>query len=338
MFQSSIWRCRLTLAALCAAALIHAVPAGAQDLKKISVNSFKSSTAWPIWAAQKNGFFAQEGLAIDLTFTRGSREQMTSLIRGGIDVAVTALDNVIAYVEGEGSPDAPKNADLIAFMGGNNGNLRLIALPDIKSVKDLKGKDIAVDAISTGFSFVLREILAKSGLKPDDYKFVAVGGTGQRWQALQKKLQAAALLTPPLTLIAEARGFNNLADASDVLGSYQGLVGSARREWAQKNSDLVIRYIRAYRRGQDWLYAPGNKDAAISILRAEIPETSQKLAEATYVLLIGKGTGFDRDAKLNLTGAKHVLDLRRRYGPQGKTIADVRHFIDDSYFEKALKR
>jgi hypothetical protein len=38
-----------------------------------------------------------------------------------------------------------------------------------------------------------------------------------------------------------------------------------------------------------------------------------------------------------LAGAKNVLDLRRRYGPKGKTITDARHFVDESYFNRAVK-
>jgi ABC-type nitrate/sulfonate/bicarbonate transport system substrate-binding protein len=249
----------------------------------------------------------------------------------------TALDNVIAYSEGEGAPGTPKDGDLNAFLGGNSGLLSLIAQPEYKSVKELKGTDIAVDALSTGYSFVLLEMLAKAGLGTDDYKLTAVGGTGARWQALQKKQYSAALITPPLSLIAEARGFSNVANASDVLGGYQGSVSATRREWAAKNGPTIVRYIRAYRAGQEWLMDPANKDAAIAILKGEFPQMQDKLAQATYKLLITDNKGYDPGAKIDMAGAKNVLELRRRYGPKGKTITDVGRFIDQSYFEQAIK-
>ena len=135
--------------------------ARAADKTKVTINAFKSASLWPIWSAQKIGAFDKEGLAIDLSYTHGSKSQMTGAIEGKFDMINTALDNVIAYSEGEGAPGTPKNGDLIAFTGGNNGSLTLIAQPDIKSIKDLKGKDLAVDAVSTGFSFVLREMLGQ---------------------------------------------------------------------------------------------------------------------------------------------------------------------------------
>ena len=39
-----------------------------------------------------------------------------------------------------------------------------------------------------------------------------------------------------------------------------------------------------------------------------------------------------------MAGAKNVLALRRKYGPKGKTITDVGHFIDESYFDQAVKK
>jgi ABC-type nitrate/sulfonate/bicarbonate transport system substrate-binding protein len=315
--------------------LIVAAPAQAQ--KQLTINSFKSSSIWPIWAAQKQGFFAQQGLTIKNVYTANSVAQMVGLTNGEFDMITTALDNIIAYSEGEGSPKAPKQADLIAVLGGNNGALSLIARPEIKSIKDLKDKDLAVDAISTGFSFVLREILNRNGLGPNDYKLVAFGNTGARWNALKDNKAMAGLLSPPLSQVATGAGYPDLADAADVLGGYQANVTGTRRDWAQKNGDTIVAYIRGYRAGLAWLKDPANKQAAIAVLREQIPEASQAAAERNYAVAVESPKGFDIGGKLDLAGAKQVLDLRRRWGPQGKTITDVGHFIDESYFDRAIK-
>src|SRR5215470_15118966 len=101
-----------------AAALTFAAPAHAQ--KQITLNSFKSSSLWPIWVAQKQGLFEKQGLTVKNVYTANSVAQMVGLIKGEFEMVTTALDNVIAYAEGEGAPDAPKDADLVALMGGNN--------------------------------------------------------------------------------------------------------------------------------------------------------------------------------------------------------------------------
>ena len=316
-------------------ALALALPAQAQ--KQITINSFKSSSLWPIWVAQRQGFFDAQGLATKNVYTANSVSQMVGLIKGEFEMVSTALDNVIAYDEGEGSPDAPKNADLVVFMGGNNGALSLIARPGIKSIKDLKGRDLAVDAISTGFAFVLQDILARGGLTGGDYKLVAFGNTGARWQALQKSQAVAGLLTPPISQTAMAQGYIKLADAAQVLGGYQGTVMAARRDWAKSNADTVVAFIRGYQQGLGWLLAPANKQAAMAILIAEIPETTPALAEENYALLVADPRGFDAGGKIDDAGAKRVLELRRRYGPQGKPAADIGSFVDQSYFARAAK-
>jgi ABC-type nitrate/sulfonate/bicarbonate transport system substrate-binding protein len=310
-----------------------ALPAQAQ--RTITVNSFKSSSLWPIWVAQRQGFFAGEGLAIRNLYTASSTAQMIGLIKGEFELVTTALDNVVAYDLGDGSPDAPKDVDLIVFMGGNNSALTLIGRPEIKSVKELRGRDLAVDAISTGFAFVLQEMLAREGVHAGDYKLVPFGNTGARLQALQKGAAAAGLLTPPLSQAALAQGFTNLGDAADVLGGYQGGVAAARRDWAKSNAEVIVGFIRGYRKGLDWLHVPANREAALEILIAEIPETSRALAEENYALLVSDPRGLDPGGKLDLAGVKRVLDLRRQYGPPGRPAADIGRFIDESYFERA---
>jgi ABC-type nitrate/sulfonate/bicarbonate transport system substrate-binding protein len=325
---------RLPILAVCLLALGQAAPAHAQ--KSITINSFKGSNVWPIWAAQKQGFFAKEGLATRNVYTVSSITQMTGLIKGEFDVVTTAFDNVVAYDLGDGSPDAPKDPGLIAFLGSNDGALSLVARPEIKSVKELKGRELAVDAISTGFAFVLQEMLAREGLHAGDYKLVAFGNTGARLKAMQDGKAVAAVLTPPLSLAAVAQGYVNLGDAAKVLGGYQGIVAGARREWAKANPDTVVAFIRGYRAGLAWLQAPANKQAALDVLRAEVPETSIADAEENYTMMVANPLGFDPGGKLDLAGAKEVLDLRSKYGPPGR-IADLARFIDETYFERAAK-
>ena len=105
----------------------------------------------------------------------------------------------------------------------------------------------------------------------------------------------------------------------------------------QENADTVVGVIRAYRQGLEWLKSPANKEAAIAILRAELPETTQAAGEETYSFLVAAPKGFDVGGKLDLAGAKHVLELRRKYGPEGKTGTDIARFIEESYFAQAAK-
>ncbi len=89
-------------------------------------------------------------------------------------------------------------------MGGDNGFLRLVAVPDVKTISDLKGKQISVDALTTGYAFGLRKLLENGGLKPGDVEFVSAGGGVERYRALMEKKHAATLLISPFEVVPRA--------------------------------------------------------------------------------------------------------------------------------------
>jgi ABC-type nitrate/sulfonate/bicarbonate transport system substrate-binding protein len=184
---------------------------------------------------------------------------------------------------------------------------------------------------------VLQEILAKKGLTRADYKLVPFGNTGARFAAMKDNKAVAGLLAPPVSQAAVGQGYINLADAADALGGYQGTVIGTRRDYAKSNPQVVVGVIRAYRQGLQWLKLPANKQAAIEILRAEIDGISPAAGQEAYDFLVANPKGFDPGGKLDPAGSRQVLDLRRKYGPKGKTTTDVARFIDESWFEQAAK-
>jgi ABC-type nitrate/sulfonate/bicarbonate transport system substrate-binding protein len=305
--------------------------------KIVNLIVFPGGFNWPIWVAQEKGLFAKHGIDVKITPTPSSVFQLTNLIGGKFDIAMTAIDNLIAYREGQGEEPVP-GPDLFAFMGGDNGFLRLEAVPEVRSISDLKNKTVSVDARTTGYAFVLFEMLERGGLRLDqDYKVERAGGVLQRFQALMEKQHAATLLLSPFELQAEARGFRRLGNAIDVLGSYQGLVAGARKSWADANRDAVVGYIRAFSEAVDWLYDARNKDEAVAILRKNIPSMPEQVAMATYGVLLSPVDGFQRKAKLDLEGVRTVLKLRSKYAEPRKTLTDPAKYYDDSFYREAMR-
>jgi ABC-type nitrate/sulfonate/bicarbonate transport system substrate-binding protein len=200
----------------------------------------------------------------------------------------------------------------------------------------LQNKTIAVDAIGSAISFVVRELLALWGYPPNVYKTVALGDASARWGALRENRAAATLLTPPFTQLALAQGYTPLLNVADRLRGYQGTVAATRRDWAMANADAAIGFVRGYRSGLDWLKMPANRSAALDILRREMPELTVAAAVENYGLLIVDSKGFDPGGKIDPVGARTVFQLRRLYGPQGKGIPEVGYFIDESYFQRAI--
>jgi TRAP-type uncharacterized transport system substrate-binding protein len=119
---------------------------------------------------------------VSLTPTPNSVFQLSNLIDGKFDIAMTAIDNVVAYDEEQGEAQTVANLDLVAFMGGDNGFLRLVTVPEVKTYADLKGKQLSVDALTTGYAFVLRKLLEEHGLASTDYELAKSGGVVERFE------------------------------------------------------------------------------------------------------------------------------------------------------------
>lgn len=310
--------------------------ADAQTLQPVSVIVFPGGFNWPIWIAQEKGFFAKDGIEVKLTPTPNSVFQLTNLIDGKFDIAMTAIDNVIAYMEGQGEAKTEHKPDLIVFMGGDNGFLNVVTVPEVKSFADLKGKTVSVDALTTGYAFVLFDLLKRNGLQAGDYTVERAGGVLARWEAIKAKKHAATLLITPFDILAKGAGLNVLQYAIDVYGNYQGLVAASRREWASNNPKLVEAYIRGTIAGVDFLRDAKNKDEAIAILRKNLPQMSEGVAAQSYAAMAGP-KGFTPKAALDVEGVRKVLALRSEYGQPKKTMTDPMKFYDAKYYQAATR-
>jgi len=331
---------RALAASVCVAAAsgLGAAPVIAQtQVRELTVNVFPGGFNWPIWVAQEQGFFAKHGLKINTIDTPNSRAQLTGLIEGKFDVAMTAIDNLIAYREGQGGIEIDAR-ELIAVMGADNGFLRLTSVPEIKSIAELKGKQLSVDALTTGYAFVLLEIMARNGLMLDrDYTTVSAGGVMGRYQSLLKKDHAATMLISPFEVMAKTQGFNVLADADSALGDYQGLVAGVRRSWAQQNSRELTGYIRAYREALNWLYNPANKQVALDLFVGKVKGATPQSAATSYDVLLHPKTGFTRDAKISDTGVRTVIALREKFGKPAKKMQSIEAYYDPTWYNAASR-
>ena len=306
--------------------------------RPLSVVAFAGASNWPIWIGQKKGFFAKENLELSLDITPSSKQMASDVYEGKYGIALTAVDNVVAYVEGQGEAQLPGLADFVAFMGIDDGMLSLMAIEGIGSIGDLRGKEVSVDAMTTGFAFVLREALVRSSIQFDEITFVTVGGGAQRLAALREKKQAATLLNAPLDLIAEGAGAVRLADMRALIGPYQGIVGMARRSWLNCNREVAISFVRAFLATTAWLTDPANKAEAINILIERLQGTSPELAEKIYARLTDPQRGIRRDAVIDTDGLATVLALRSRYSSAARILDDPNRYLDPSVRRDALMR
>jgi ABC-type nitrate/sulfonate/bicarbonate transport system substrate-binding protein len=304
-------------------------------MSPLRVNVFPGGFNWPLFVAIEKGLFAREGIAVELQATTGSMAQMTDLANRNFEIAMTAFDNVVAYVEGQGEAPIGAQPEFFAFLGSDNSFLSLVAQPDISRPADLRGRAVSVDAATTGYAFALFDMLDSAGLKEGDYAVVKVGGMAQRFDDLWRGHNAATMLSTPYDLLAQRAGLRVLARLE---GPYQGNAGAARRGWARSNPDLVAAYIRLYLEAVGWLYEPVNKAEACDILQRHVAAMTPELAAASYPVLLDASDGFFRDGRVQEEGVRGVLRLRSRYAAERRILSDPGKYFDHHYWELAQTR
>lgn len=221
-------------------------------------------------------------------------------------------------------------------MGATQIELALVTAPDVKTVADLKGRSVALDALATGFAFVFYEMLSRAGLDKSDVEMVPVGATPLRWESVKDGKHAATLTIEPFTSIARAQGFNVPQTSTDLFAAYQGGSFATRRSWAKDNAAALKGYIRGYLAGLEWTLDAANRDEATRILLANMEAIKPPVAPKVIANLCNPRSGLTPGAAFLDDGVATVLDLRSRYGGAG-TLTDASRYIDLSYYEDAVK-
>jgi ABC-type nitrate/sulfonate/bicarbonate transport system substrate-binding protein len=314
-------------------AALALLPANAMAEDIIHIGLFNRDAA--IIAAIGKGFLKQENIRAEINTVTDSPTLLRNLITGKYDLILNNADNVIAWAEGQG--EDPQKNDFVIFLGGSQGvDQKLVVAPGINDYADLKGKIFAVDAPTTGYAVVGVYIMKKHGLEWNrDYKFVSYGNTSARADAMSRGDAAGAMMSLPDEEI-QKRGFKVLAKAEDYVKNYARGLGATRREWANANEDLVVRFNRAMIRATDWLQDPKNKDDAIQLLLAET-KNNRGRAEGMYGQTLSPSMGLTPRSRIDMEGIRTVIELREIAGLMKAPVPKPEKYVDERFYKKALE-
>ncbi len=284
-------------------------------------------------AAEKLGLFSKFGVAVQTENSANSQELRDKLAAGNGDLAYLAVDNAVAMID-------LAHQDVIIVMGGEGSQNELIAQPEIKTIKDLRGKTLIVDAPNTAYAVQLKKILLLSGLEPGkDYEIKPVGATPQRLIAMREnRSYAGSMLGPPSSIMAKREGFVSLASVEESLGPYQAAGFFAERKWAQEHREPLTSFLAAVIEAQRWLMAQANKNEVLVLLTKEA-HLEPEVAAETYESSMTKPGGFARDAAFDLEGFQNVLKLRAEIeGSWGGHPPTPDKYYDPLFYEGALAK
>ena len=314
------------------AAILALLPLEAMAEDTIKIGLFNRDAA--IIAAEGKGFLKQENIRVEINTVTDSPTLLRNLIRGQYDLILNNADNVIAWAEGQG--EDPQKNDFVIFLGGSQGvDQKLIVAPGIAGYPDLKGKVFAVDAPTTGYAIVGVYILKKHGLEWNrDYTFKSFGNTTARADAMSRGDAAGAMMSLADDEI-QKRNFKVLAHAQDYVKHYARGLGATRREWANANEDLVVRFNRAMIRATDWLQDPKNKDEAVQLLLGETKNNKAR-AESLYNITLSPTMGLTPRSRIDMEGIRTIIELREVAGLMKAPVPKPEKYVDERFYKKAL--
>lgn len=276
---------------------------------RVSVCMFGGASSLPILAASQRGLFEASGLDVDITLTRSSSDLMQGLLDGDFDIVHAAPGNFIAWRDRTQAP-------IVAWLGGTSGPIRLVAQPFVSDLTDLAGRDVAVDAVTSGFVSILRYILRAGGI--DDVDLVPLGATSLRFEALKAGETTATMLTLPWSAVAARDGFQVLADQNDVLPRLQGSCAASLRPWLEDHAHLADAYTRAIVAAITWLNDPVNASEGTALVAANY-EIDPDIADDVRRSIMDPRAGWVPSGMIDAEGMELVCRMRTENGqaPQG---------------------
>jgi NitT/TauT family transport system substrate-binding protein len=253
----------------CALVVIFRGDSAAADKIRISVTNFNMSFL-PSGIALKKGFFKEEGLDAEV-IRMNANVAIAALAGGDCDYTMVFGSVVRAAIRG-----LPVKV-VASFI--DSSTHALIARPEFKSVKDLKGKTMAVQAFGATDHLAAAMMLKHFGVDPDkEIKTVALGSAAARLAALKEGVVDVVVVAPPADAEGRKLGFNVLTRAYEVFNfPFVGLGTQVKK--IQERPDEVKRTIRALIKANRFLRQ--NRDGAIQVL-TEWGRTDRELAAAAY--------------------------------------------------------
>jgi NitT/TauT family transport system substrate-binding protein len=304
-------------------------PVGAQTTPdKVTVGTITLSlNNLPIYAAQEKGFFAKENLFVEVVVLNASTRAIPALIGGSTQISASSAMTTIRAVE--------KGANL-KIVGGliNAPVYDLYAPAKYKSIKDLKGATIGVTGLITSDTVIMKEMLKANGLEyPRDYAMLAIGGTADRWLAMQTGNVAAGILSPPYTFVADEAGFTNLGSTAKYTPNFTQTVFNVRTEWAQEKKAVLVRFLRAIVRGSHWIHT--QKEDTVRIIAKRF-KFSEKHSEAAWRYFISNNA-IPKEGEINAKGMDKVLQLLAEDGTMHPPLPKPDKYIDLTYLDEARR-
>jgi NitT/TauT family transport system substrate-binding protein len=257
-------------AALGQASIVHTA-----TLEKVRVGySVGGLIPFPVVVARESKIFEQLGLDVELINIPPTLA-VTALVSGDLQYVVFAGTTLNAAVRG-----LPVK---LVMVYNDRPLFSLMSKPEIRSVKELKGKILGVASLTSGESFLSRRLLKEAGIDPEREVILrTLGNTPDRLAALKAGLVDATTLTVPVDIQAEKWGLRRLAFMGELLESINGGLGVSER-WIQQRPDQIKKVITGVFRGM--AHARTHRPESIGLVMSKW-KMERDIAERAFDLMV----------------------------------------------------
>ena len=268
--------CRVFITALfLASALLSLGRIDGATLEKIRFPY--SPIAWnslPWWMAKEARFFEKYGLDVEMNFEGASSVIVQAMLAGEANFAGLAGPAVVSNVINGG--DVIQVAAVVKTF-----TIPMYSQPSISEVAQLKGQKVGVSRFNSISHIAALNIFQRAGVT--GATIIQTGGIPESAAALMSGNVAAAMVPPPQSVMLREKGFRELVGVKQFREWNIPVVENgvaSRRSYAEKNPDVVKRFIRAAFEGIRQIY--NNKELTMKTLAKYTKITDQKLLDESY--------------------------------------------------------
>src|SRR5215470_1006496 len=188
-----------------------------------------SVASLPTWVAHDAGYFAREGVPVELIYIRGGPQTMSALVSGEVPFAQIYGGALVAA--GLTGVDTIIVAGLI-----NSPFFSVITTKGIDKPDDLRGKKIGISTFGSATDFALRLALKKWGLKADsEVNILQMRGVPEILPAMASGALHGGVMSPPTNMMAIRAGYKELAYLPQIGISFQHTTVATTKKYLSRN-------------------------------------------------------------------------------------------------------
>ncbi len=314
-------RCMAALFGACLTAIAAVLPADralGAEMTSLKVGiSEPVNTVLAMWMAEEGGFYAAQGLKVDIQSMSGGSRGAEALQAGRIDAMHVGLSSVVRLNRA--------GADLRTIASLSNViRFTFFSAPGVKTAADLKGGVVGVSSFGSESDATVTLALERIGMTREDVTLKEYGGGTRRLAALKAGEIKATAINEPVASTAREAGLNVMVDlvAEKIPWLFSSVV--VKRSYLDANRELLARLLKAIVEGN--YLALADAPRAKAVLARETKITDAKIIDIGY-------EDFRQQTPLNTEPSREGAENIIAQFPQGVS-RNVADYVDTGILER----